>query len=212
MDNFLVAGSNHGGMEGQISGLVAEAPLTSHDPARSVACRQNAGDRALYAQHKKKRRERHVTALPFRVSLRHAAVQLSSRFASLGSEEKVNAAWIWLQLALFCGVTLHFCITFLLVPALVHFTCLLWDFFTRFSCVTCEFFGYSAASENIGLDLLDDISCLRVSCFEGYFLLRFSSWRIPRLQRLNQSCRIHGRRQPLHLALRLPTLLTTKRM
>ncbi len=37
MDNFLVAGSNHGGMEGQISGAVAEAPLTSHDPARSVA-------------------------------------------------------------------------------------------------------------------------------------------------------------------------------
>lgn len=37
MDNFLVAGSNHGGMEGQISGSVAEAPLTSHDPARSVA-------------------------------------------------------------------------------------------------------------------------------------------------------------------------------
>jgi hypothetical protein len=101
MDNFLVAGSNHGGMEGQISGLVAEAPLTSHDPARSVACRQNAGDRTLYAQHKK-RRERHVTALPFRVSLRHAAVQLSSRFASLGSEEKVNAAWIrcnWLFFA-----------------------------------------------------------------------------------------------------------------
>lgn len=81
---------------------------------------------------KRRERERHVTALLFRVSLRHAAVQLSSRFASLGSEEKVNAAWIWLQLALFRGVTLHFCITFLLVPALVHFTCFLWEFFTRF--------------------------------------------------------------------------------
>lgn len=99
--------------------------LSSH--ARSISGKRESWLDAMEGEksHFTRKRQKlvvqwHVIALPFRVSLRHAASQLSSRFPCLDSANLVNAAWIALQLAFWTAGTLHFWFISPMVPALAH--------------------------------------------------------------------------------------------
>lgn len=157
-------------MEGQIPSRVAQVlccgahqPPWGFDAKKVRAC-------TLRATHSEK--ETHVTPLPFRVSLRHDASQLSSRFASLGCEETVNAAWIVLQLGCFYAVALHFWITFLFGPRKGARLFLFFGFLTRLSCVTwgplCELSIARLYRRILASATLRSILFAFLSLFQGY--------------------------------------------